>query len=90
MIDLKKVKDCFEQGDIQTAYEMVAAIEIEISDENELLLCAEVCKKVQKIAEAINWYNRLLELIPDHPFAKTQVQMLNSILEFRYKDLYNP
>lgn len=39
---------------------------------------------------ALNDFNRLLELVPDHTEARQYVEMIREILQFRYTDLYNP
>lgn len=39
---------------------------------------------------ALNDFNRLLELRPDHTEARQYVEMIQEILKFRYTDLYNP
>ena len=39
---------------------------------------------------ALNDFNRVLQLDASHAEARQYAQMVQEILEFRYKDIYNP
>ena len=40
--------------------------------------------------EALNDFNRVLQADDSHAEARQYAQMVREILEFRYKDIYNP
>ncbi len=40
--------------------------------------------------EALNDFNRVLEMCPWHEQARQFVEMIQDILAFRYTDIYNP
>lgn len=40
--------------------------------------------------EALNDFNRALRIDPEHTEAREFARMVREILEFRYKDIYNP
>ncbi|MFI3259492.1 MAG: nicotinate (nicotinamide) nucleotide adenylyltransferase [Rikenellaceae bacterium] len=46
--------------------------------------------KHDRWGDALNDFNKVLSLVPDHTEAEQMAQMARQILEFRYKDIYNP
>lgn len=86
----ERLKKILDKNEFDLAHELIVENEDSVSNIETMLMCGEVCSKLQKMGEAINWYNKILEIDPDHQQAQTQLNMLNSIMNFRYKDLYNP
>lgn len=46
--------------------------------------------RLNEWGEALNDFNRVLQLDDSHAEARQYVEMVQEILEFRYKDIYNP
>lgn len=54
------------------------------------LLKGKIERKFQNWGQAINAFNKVLELDSDNEEAKHNLQMIQSILDFWNPDLYNP
>jgi tetratricopeptide (TPR) repeat protein len=74
--------------------EAIALLEKCLSDEPEnqeiLLRLGELIYAEGKMTEALNKFNALLRLNPEHQKAQNYVTMINSILGYYCKDLLNP
>jgi uncharacterized protein HemY len=53
-------------------------------------LQGQIYYKQQQWGQAINAFNRVLELEPNHPDAQSQIDMANSILGYFTPDMFNP
>ena len=55
-----------------------------------VFLKGEIYFKLQKWGEALNYFSLFLELFPTDVKADSYCIMINDILDFYHKDLYNP
>lgn len=55
-----------------------------------LLERGQLYYRQNKWGEALNDFNKVLKINPEHHEARQFVEMVQEILEFRYKDIYNP
>jgi len=55
-----------------------------------IFLKGEIYFKMQKWGEALNQFSLFLEQFPDDTKAKSYCAMIQNILGFYHKDLYNP
>lgn len=53
-------------------------------------LQGQIFYKQQQWGRAINAFNRVLEIDPNHPDAQSQIDMANSILGYFTPDMFNP
>lgn len=60
------------------------------NEEALYFLQGEIKYKQQHWGKAINSYNKVLELNPDYPEAKSRIEMVQSILSFFNPDMFNP
>ena len=60
------------------------------ADEEEWLLLGELLYADGKMTEALNKFNTVLRLNPDHRKAANYVVMINNILGYYCKDMFNP
>ena len=49
---------------------------------------AKIHEKFQQYGKAINEYKNILKLEPDNKFAKTQIELLKTILRYSNTDIY--
>jgi Tfp pilus assembly protein PilF len=55
-----------------------------------LLGCGKIWQKKGDFKNALNYYYKVLEIDSDNAIARTSIDMLNGILNFYNKDMYNP
>lgn len=55
-----------------------------------LLLKGKIEQKFQHWGEAINAFNKVLELDPEHTEAKNNLHLIKNILNFWNPDMFNP
>ena len=60
------------------------------SNADAVFLKGEIYFKLQKWGEALNYFSLFLEQFPTDVKAKSYCIMINDILGFYHKDLYNP
>lgn len=93
MIDSDVAKFISEKGLWTTAYKLTALTAAISRDENNAELYIERGKcyfRRQEWGNAINDFRRAVELQPNANEARQFIEMTQEILEFRYKDIYNP
>ncbi len=87
----KEIREWIEKGDRKEALRL---LEEELrrcpEDEEMLLLGGELWYAEGKMADALNKFNALLRLNPSHRKATNYVTMINNILSYYCKDMYNP
>lgn len=59
-------------------------------DENILLMLGELIYAEGRMAEALNRFNAVLRLNPENLKARNYVTMINNILGYYCKDMFNP
>jgi tetratricopeptide (TPR) repeat protein len=88
-IMIKSAREAFVNGDLE--------LTLKILDNEKLLESAEACflrgeafYKSQKFGDSLNNFKKVLEINPENENAQTYVDMINNILNFYHKELYNP
>jgi len=85
-----------EKGLYSTARRVVALTAAldrlaETAEAVPLLMERGMCRyRCNEWGEALNDFNRVLRIDPDHREAKQLIEMVQEILAYRYKDIYNP
>lgn len=86
---LEQVKALLEQEKAQDA--KVVLMEIEASESVDyLLLKGKIEHKFQNWGEAINAFNKVLEIDPNNSEAASNLQLIQNILNFWNPDMFNP
>lgn len=86
---IRAAKEALEQNRLEEAL----AILDQLSSENNgeaLFLKGEIYFKLQEWGEALNHFSLFLEQFPSDKKAESYCVMIQNILGFYYKDLYNP
>lgn len=85
-----------EKG-LYSASRRVVALTARIESQEEtpavvpLLMERGMCRyRCNEWGEALNDFNRVLRIEPDHREARQLIEMVQEILAYRYKDIYNP
>ena len=93
MSDLEKIltsaRKALDQNRIEEA---LALLELEsLKDDGEaIFLKGEIYYKLQKWGESLNQFSTYLELFPEDKKAESYALMIQNILGFFHKELYNP
>ena len=86
---LVAAREALEQNNPEEA--LVMLDNQELADYGEaIFLKGEIFFKLQRWGEALNQFYRYLELFPSDTKAESYCQMIQDILSFYHKDLYNP
>ena len=89
MIELQKVILLLEEGKSQEAEEIF--LQIQADDTVEYFLTAgKVHQKFQRWGKAINAYSKAIELEPENKTAKTNLSLIENILNFWSPEMFNP
>ena len=93
MIDLEIIitnsKEALERGMPEEALDILDNQLIENSSD-ALFLKGEIYFKLQRWGEALNQFSRLLEKSPADSKAQSYCLMIQNILGYYHKDMYNP
>jgi len=91
MNQIRKIQDLYELNHLKDAEEQ-AWKELDIHTENPDLhfLLGKIYYKKQEWGRAINQFRRVLEIDPEYPEAKEQIEMANTILGYFTPDMFNP
>lgn len=92
-MDLKALQEKLEKINNKEEYALL------VEELNQLLkkspqevvlleLLAKVHEKFQQYGQAINIYKNILKLVPDNSFAKSQIELLSTILRYTNTDIY--
>ena len=88
-IILKRAKEALEQN----MYEEALAILDKLSNDNNgevIFLKGEIYFKLQKWGDALNQFSRYHDRFPSDTKAESYCVLIQNILRFYHKDLYNP
>ncbi len=87
----KEIKILLEAGQRQEAIKKIEAY-LQQGGENAdlLLLLGELIYAEGRMPEALNKFNAVLRIRPDDQKARNYVVMINNILGYYCKDLFNP
>jgi nicotinate-nucleotide adenylyltransferase len=90
-MDITDLKQLVEQNELSKPLEILnEQIRINSSDVELLLLRGRIHYKMQNWGDAMNDYSSVLELNPDHPEAKSGLEMARNILGYFTPDMFNP
>ena len=91
MMEIEELKNMEREGRRGEAIRLLEA-EIASSPENTdlWLLWGEMLYADGKMSEALNKFNTVLRLDPTHAKATNYVTMINGILDYYCKDMFNP
>lgn len=84
-----KIKSTLAAGDAEAALALIEAQPAAADDAALLYLKGNACMKAGRRREAMNAYRRAEELDPEGPAAEAR-RLLDDIMAFYNKDLYNP
>jgi len=93
MSDLEKILTNARKAiDQNLLHEALALLEHEsLKDDGEVIfLKGEIYYKLQKWGESLNQFSTYLELFPEDKKAESYALIIQNILQFYHKDLYNP
>ncbi|MDP4184191.1 MAG: tetratricopeptide repeat protein [Bacteroidota bacterium] len=88
--ELQRVEELIATSDIDGASKVLASLMDHESESHSLIQIGDLYYKMQNMGEAMNCFLKALELEPENQIVKNKISMISSILQFRYKDLYNP
>lgn len=87
----KEIKILLEAGQRQEAIKKIEAyLQREGENADLLLLLGELIYAEGRMPEALNKFNAVLRIRPDNQKARNYVVMINNILGYYCKDLFNP
>lgn len=86
---IKSAREALEGGDLELCLEILDNEGLLNSAEANFLK-GEAFYKSQKWGEALNSFQKVLEIDPENKNARAYVDMVNNILNFYHKELYNP
>ncbi|MEI3154423.1 MAG: tetratricopeptide repeat protein [Odoribacter sp.] len=87
----KEIKILLEAGQRQEAIKKIEAyLQQEGENADLLLLLGELIYAEGRMPEALNKFNAVLRIRPDNQKARNYVVMINNILGYYCKDLFNP
>jgi uncharacterized protein HemY len=89
--ELDYLKKQVESNQLDEALLQIEHLLKEHSNRAELhYLQGQIFYKQQQWGRAINAFNVVLDLDPEHPDAQSQIEMANSILGYFTPDMFNP
>lgn len=90
-MNIDKLRQMAEEG---KRTETIRLLEQRVSERKEdgeaLLLLGELIYAEGRMPEALNKFNAVLRLEPDNQKARNYVTMINNILGYYCKDMFNP
>lgn len=87
----KEIKILLEAGQRQEAIRKIEAyLQQEGENADLLLLLGELIYAEGHMPEALNKFNAVLRIRPDNQKARNYVVMINNILGYYCKDMFNP
>lgn len=86
-----KLNELYLANRIDEAYELAESIITENPDDADAhFVLGRIFYKKQEWGKAVNQFRRVLEIVPDHKEAQTQLEITNSILNYYTPDMFNP
>lgn len=86
---LNSAKEALEQNRHEEALKILEKLMIE-NNSDAIFMSGEIYFKLQRWGEALNQFSLFLEQYPSDPKAESYCVMIQNILGFYHKDLYNP
>jgi tetratricopeptide (TPR) repeat protein len=88
--ELKEIEELISTGKVQEALSRLSVLADKESNSTILIHIGDIYCKLQKMAKAMNCYLKVIDNDPDNKKAKNKISMISGILEYHYKDIYNP
>lgn len=85
-----KIKTLIAEGKVAEAISELEKMPSERQDKEWLFTIGELYYRMGRHTDALNKFNALLRLEPEHVQATAYVRMIHEILDFFCKDLLNP
>lgn len=90
-MNIDEIKQMAEEGKRTEAIRLLEQrVNERKEDEEALLLLGELIYAEGRMPEALNKFNAVLRLEPDNQKARNYVTMINNILGYYCKDMFNP
>lgn len=86
---IELAREALSKNNTEKALSLLDTASIEQNDE-VLFLKGEICFKLQNWGEALNHFNDFLAIHPANAKAESYCAIIQDILKFYHKDLYNP
>ncbi|MCW0484611.1 tetratricopeptide repeat protein [Gaoshiqia sediminis] len=88
---MEKILKLIETNQLEQAQVMLQErLQKQPEDAGAYFLLGQIFCKKQEWGMAINCFRQALEIAPDYPRAKTQIDMANAILGYFTPDMFNP
>ena len=88
MLEIADIKTIFENGEIEKADELLDSFEGE-KNVNYWLLKGGISQKKQLWGQAINAFQKVLEIDAGNKEADSSVEIINNILNFSNPEMFN-
>jgi Flp pilus assembly protein TadD len=88
-LELEEVQNLLQQGKNAEAKQRLESLP-ESENVEYWMLKGTIEQRFQQWGKAYNAFVKVQQIDPGHPEAKTQIAMIDSILNFRNKDQFNP
>lgn len=87
----KQIEQLYTSNQSQKALEFIEKLIQKDPENDELHFCqGKIYYQKQEWGRAINAFQKALEINPDHPEARSQIDMAKSILGYFTPDMFNP
>lgn len=86
----KRVNDYLQEGKEQEAIALLEGLPEVCQNENYLLLLGQLYYKIGNHSKALNYFNAVLRINAGNRKAAVYVEMIREVMNFYYKDRYNP
>ncbi len=91
MSDVQKIRDLFDASQLEEAELILSGyLAVNDGDAEAYFLSGQIYYRKQEWGKAINQFRRALEIDPEYPGAKSQIEMANAILGYFSPDMFNP
>lgn len=88
-LKINEVREALEQGQPEEALNILNKL-TDINNGEAIFLKGEIYFKLQKWGDALNQFSLYLEQFPSDTKAESYCVIIQNILRFYHKDLYNP
>ena len=86
---INEARDILEQGQPEVALNILNK-STDTNNGEAIFLKGEICFELQKWGDALNHFSQYLEQFPSDKKAESYCVIIQNILGFYHKDLYNP
>jgi len=87
---LTKAKEAYESGDLDEVFSLLDNRNVEEGNVEVDILLGLTYYKMQQWGDALNHFRAVTSIEPENKNAKGYIDMIQNILKFYHKDMYNP